>query len=123
MNPERLKYDPQYPSVQDLKRKAKRRIPKFAFDYLEGGCNDKLNLWRNEADFRDIQLIPQYIKKHRGVNVETDLFGHVYDAPYGISPIGLEGLLLPNAPVILAKATLNHKDRKSVWKSTQRTDQ
>lgn len=108
MNPERLKYDPQYPSVQDLKRKAKRRIPKFAFDYLEGGCNDELNLWRNEADFRDIQLIPQYLKKHRGVNMETELFGHVYDAPFGISPIGLQGLMWPNAPEILAKAALKH---------------
>ncbi len=108
MNPELLKYNPQYPSVQDLKRKAKRRIPKFAFDYLEGGCNDELNLWRNEADFRDIQLIPRYLKKHHGVDMQTELFGHVYDAPFGISPIGLQGLMWPNAPEILAKAALKH---------------
>lgn len=108
MNPQLLKYNPRYPSVQDLKRKAKRRIPKFAFDYLEGGCNDELNLWRNEADFRDIQLIPQYLKKHRGVDMRTELFGHVYDAPFGISPIGLQGLMWPNAPEILAEAALKH---------------
>lgn len=108
MNPELLKYNPQYPSVQDLKRKAKRRIPKFAFDYLEGGCNDELNLWRNEADFRDIQLIPQYLKKHQGIDMRTELFGHVYDAPFGVSPIGLQGLMWPNAPEILAKAALKH---------------
>lgn len=108
MNPELLKYNPQYPSVQDLKRKAKQRIPKFAFDYLEGGCNDELNLWRNEADFHDIQLIPRYLKKHHGVNMQTELFGHVYDAPFGISPIGLQGLMWPNAPEILAKAALKH---------------
>lgn len=108
MNPELFKYNPQYPSVQDLKRKAKRRIPKFAFDYLEGGCNDELNLWRNEADFRDIQLIPRYLKKHHGVDMQTELFGHVYDAPFGISPIGLQGLMWPNAPEILAKAALKH---------------
>lgn len=108
MNPELLKYNPQYPSVQDLKKKAKQRIPKFAFDYLEGGCNDELNLWRNEADFRDIQLIPRYLKKHRGVDMRTELFGHVYDAPFGISPIGLQGLMWPNAPVILAKAARKH---------------
>lgn len=108
MNPELLKYNPQFPSVQDLKRKAKRRIPKFAFDYLEGGCNDELNLWRNEADFRDIQLIPQYLKKHHGVDMRAELFGHIYDAPFGISPIGLQGLMWPNAPEILAKAALKH---------------
>lgn len=108
MNLELLKYDPRYPSVQDLKRRAKRRIPKFAFDYLEGGCNDEINLWRNEHDFRDILLMPRYLKKHSGVDMRAELFGHVYDAPFGISPIGLQGLIWPNAPEILAKAALKH---------------
>ncbi|RYD69161.1 MAG: alpha-hydroxy-acid oxidizing protein, partial [Sphingobacteriales bacterium] len=44
-------YNPQYPSIADLRVKAKSRIPKFAFDYLEGGCNEGLNLIRNENDF------------------------------------------------------------------------
>jgi len=108
MNPDLLKYNPQYPSVQDLKKKAKQRIPKFAFDYLEGGCNDELNLLRNEMDFRDIQLMPRYLRKHNGVDMRTELFGHVYDAPFGISPIGLQGLMWPNAPIILAKAAQKH---------------
>src|SRR5690606_41539278 len=72
------------------------------FDYLEGGCNEELNLWRNEADFQDVQLMPRYLKKHNGVDMRTELFGHVYDAPFGISPIGLQGLMWPNAPEILA---------------------
>jgi len=108
MNPDLLKYNPQYPSVKDLKRRAKQRIPKFAFDYLEGGCNDELNLWRNEADFQHIQLMPRYLKKHNGVDMRTELFGHVYDAPFGISPIGLQGLMWPNAPEILARAAVKH---------------
>ncbi len=108
MNPDSLKYNPRYPSVQDLKRKAKWRIPKFAFDYLEGGCNDEVNLCRNEADFQDVLLLPRYLKKHHGVDMRTELFGHVYDAPFGISPIGLQGLMWPNAPEILARAALKH---------------
>ncbi len=108
MNPELLKYNTQYPSVQHLKIKAKKRLPKFAFDYLEGGCNEEVNLWRNEADFKDILLMPQYLKKHRGVNMNAELFGHVYDAPFGISPIGLQGLMWPNSPEILATAALKH---------------
>ena len=51
-------YHSQYPSVADLRRKAKSRIPKFAFDYLEGGCNEGLNLARNESDFDNIYLKP-----------------------------------------------------------------
>lgn len=108
MNPDLLSYNPQYPSVQDLKRKAKTRIPKFAFDYLEGGCNDELNLYRNEADFKQVQLLPQYLKGNKGLDMSVDLFGHRYAAPIGISPIGLQGLIWPNAPEILAKAALKH---------------
>lgn len=108
MNPNLLTYNPRYPSVQDLKKKAKRRIPKFAFDYLEGGCNDELNLRCNEADFQAIQLMPQYLKQHGGVDMRTELFGHIYDAPFGIAPIGLQGLIWPNSPEILANAALKH---------------
>jgi len=103
-----LTYNSQYPSVSDLKKKARQRIPKFAFDYLEGGCNDEVNLLRNEADFHDIQLLPQYLKKHNGEDMGVELFGHRYAAPIGISPIGLQGLMWPNAPEILAKAALKH---------------
>jgi L-lactate dehydrogenase (cytochrome) len=102
------KYHTKYPSVADLKRKAKSRIPKFAFDYLEGGCNDEVNLAKNENDFHAIELMPQYLKKYNGVNTSTELFGHRYDAPFGIPPIGLQGLMWPNAPEILAKAAVKH---------------
>ncbi|MFZ4862169.1 alpha-hydroxy acid oxidase [Sphingobacterium sp. Mn56C] len=96
-------YHSKYPSVADLKRKAKSRIPKFAFDYLEGGCNEELNLWRNENDFDNILLKPQYLRVGSDIDMSVDLFGHRYSAPFGISPIGLQGLMWPNAPEILAK--------------------
>ena len=103
-----LNYNPQYPSMQDLRKKAKQRIPKFAFDYLEGGCNEDVNLCRNIADLQDIILTPQYLKKHHGADMSVNLFGHKYDAPVGIAPIGLQGLIWPNSPEILAKAALKH---------------
>lgn len=108
MNPDLLQYNRQYPSVQDLKRRAKQRMPKFAFDYLEGGCNDEVNLARNERDFHDVLLRPRYMKKHAGADMRTELFGHVYDAPFGISPIGLQGMMWPKAPEILAAAAVRH---------------
>jgi L-lactate dehydrogenase (cytochrome) len=40
--------------------------------------------------------------------MKTELFGHVYDAPFGIAPVGLQGLMWPNAPEILAKAAFQH---------------
>ncbi len=103
-----FKYNSKYPSVTDLKRKAKARIPKFAFDYLEGGCNEELNLARNENDFDDILLKPQYLHVAGDIDMSVNLFGRTYAAPFGISPIGLQGLMWPNAPEILAKAAAKH---------------
>ena len=103
-----FKYNSKYPSVTDLKRKAKARIPKFAFDYLEGGCNEELNLARNENDFDDILLKPQYLHVAGDIDMSVSLFGRTYAAPFGISPIGLQGLMWPNAPEILAKAAAKH---------------
>ncbi|GEM69771.1 alpha-hydroxy-acid oxidizing enzyme [Sphingobacterium mizutaii NBRC 14946 = DSM 11724] len=97
-------YNPGYPSVADLKKRAKWRIPKFAFDYLEGGCNEELNLARNENDFDDILLKPQYLHVSGDIDMSVELFGKTYSAAFGISPIGLQGLMWPNAPEILAKA-------------------
>lgn len=97
-------YNPQFPSVADLRIKAKSRIPKFAFDYLEGGCNEGLNLSRNESDFDNIYLKPNYLRVGGDIDMSVELFGRKYSAPFGISPIGLQGLMWPNAPEILAKA-------------------
>lgn len=97
-------YNSKYPSVADLRKKAKKRVPKFAFDYLEGGCNEELNLYRNEHDFDKIYFKPRYLEKVGDIDMSVNLFGHTYSAPFGISPIGLQGLMWPNAPEILAKA-------------------
>ncbi|HLS95329.1 MAG TPA: alpha-hydroxy acid oxidase [Sphingobacterium sp.] len=102
------RYNPKYPSVADLKTKAKSRIPKFAFDYLEGGANEEFNLAKNESDFDDIFLKPQYLHVAGDIDMSVELFGRRYSAPFGISPIGLQGLMWPNAPEILAKAAAKH---------------
>ncbi|MGJ8592763.1 MAG: alpha-hydroxy acid oxidase [Aquaticitalea sp.] len=97
-----------YPSIEDLRTKAKQKIPKFAFEYLDGGCNEDVNLHKNTAEIRDVELLPYYLSKHTGSSMKTELFGHTYDAPFGIAPIGLQGLMWPNAPEILAKAAFEH---------------
>ncbi len=102
-----LDYNPNYPSIDDLRNKARRRIPRFAFEYLDGGCNEELNLRRNTSDLREISLVPQYLEAHGGCDMKTELFGHVYDAPFGIAPVGLQGLIWPGSPEILAKAAFD----------------
>ena len=97
-------YDPKYPSIEDLRSAARRRVPRFAFEYLDGGCNEDVNLARNRAALRDVTLRPEYLVDYAGADLRTELFGHVYDAPFGVSPVGLQGLVWPGAPEILARA-------------------
>jgi L-lactate dehydrogenase (cytochrome) len=107
-NKKEIKINSKYPSVVDLRNKAQKRIPKFAFEYLDGGCNEDVNLHKNTSEIREIELLPYYLSKHTGSSMKTELFGHVYDAPFGIAPIGLQGLMWPNAPEILAKSAFEH---------------
>ena len=104
----KLEYNPRYPSIEDLRARAKERIPGFAFDYLDGGCNEEINLHKNTSEIREVELLPEYLKNHPGSDMKTELFGHVYDAPFGIAPVGLQGLIWPNSPEILARAAFKH---------------
>jgi L-lactate dehydrogenase (cytochrome) len=99
-----LKDNPRYPDISFLRDKAKKRIPGFAFDYLDGGCNDLVNLRRNTEEIREIRLKPIYLQKKGPSSMETELFGHTYAAPFGVCPIGLQGLIWPRATEILAEA-------------------
>jgi len=97
-----------YPSIDDLRIKAKKRIPPFAFDYLDGGCNDDVSLKRNTSEIRDVRLEPRYLRNQGKSSIKTTLFGKEYDAPFGIAPVGLQGLMWPNSSEILAKAACKH---------------
>ena len=97
-----------FPSVADLRKRSRSKIPKFAFEYLDGGCNDDVNLKKNTQRIRDIELKPKYLVDYDKPTLKAELFGHIYDAPFGISPIGLQGLMWPKSPEILAKAAFDH---------------
>lgn len=103
-----MKFDSRYPSIADLRIKAQKKIPKFAFEYLDGGCNEDVNLIRNTAELREVQLKPKYLKHYKGSSLKTKLFGIEYDAPFGMAPVGLQGLMWPNSPEILARAAFKH---------------
>ena len=51
---------------------------------------------------------PRYLVPFSGANLKTELFGHEYDAPFGIAPIGLQGLMWPKSPEILAKSAFEY---------------
>ncbi|MCF2900026.1 MULTISPECIES: alpha-hydroxy acid oxidase [unclassified Pseudoalteromonas] len=97
-------FNHKYPDISDLKKKAKQRIPRFAFDYLEGGCMEERSVQRNRDEINAVQLRSTLLKPFSGSDQSVELFGHTYSAPFGIAPVGLQGLMWPKAPEILAKA-------------------
>ncbi|PIF04659.1 MAG: alpha-hydroxy-acid oxidizing enzyme [Arcobacter sp.] len=101
-------FNPNYPSIDSLRERAKYKIPGFAFEYVDGGCNEEINLHKNTQEIRELELKPYYLRKYDGTSMKTELFGETYDTPFGISPVGLQGLIWPGAPEILAKAAFKH---------------
>lgn len=107
-NQKQIIFNPRYPSIDDLREKARKRIPRFAFEYLDGGCNEEVNLRKNTGEIREVELLPRYLDTYKEANMTTEIFGKRYDAPFGIAPIGLQGLMWPNSSEILAKAAFLH---------------
>jgi len=93
----------QYPAIWDLQQKAKKRIPNVAWEYLQTGTgNEDLTRFNLEA-FKNIRLTPQFCKGELKPNLQTQVLGQNFDAPFGIAPVGMSGLMWPKAEIILAK--------------------
>jgi L-lactate dehydrogenase (cytochrome)/(S)-mandelate dehydrogenase len=82
-------------NIEDLRRRAKRRLPKIAFDFIEGGCEDETCLERNEQSFARYRLLPRYLLDMTVRDQSVSLFGKTYSSPFGIAPTGLAALFRP----------------------------
>lgn len=98
-----------YPSVADLRRRARRRIPFFAWEYLDSGTGGDHGVQRNEAALQQITLTPRLLRGEFTPSIETELFGRTYAAPFGVSPVGLTGLMWPGAEHILAATAARYR--------------
>lgn len=92
--------------IADLKKLTRRRIPRFAFEYLTGGCNAENALNQNRLDLNQTFLQPHYLSTSNGANLQTGLFGQQYAAPFAIAPLGLSGLIWPKSSEFHATAAL-----------------
>ena len=91
-----------YPAIGDLRQKALRKMPHIAREYLESGTGDERGVLRNIERLAAVTLVPQLLKGKLQPEVATTLFGQRYQAPFGIAPIGLSGLMWPRSECILA---------------------
>ncbi len=91
-------------NYDDLRRLAKRRLPKVAFDFIEGGVDGEEGLDRNFEGFGRYRLVPRYCVDVTKRDLSTELFGRRYSSPIGIAPTGIAGLFRPGADMMLARA-------------------
>lgn len=90
-------------SIADLRAMAKRRIPRFAFDLVDGGAESERNMRRNVEAFEEIELTPRYMVDVSQIDTGTSLFGQTYNQPFGMAPIGMLNAFWPDADLTLAR--------------------
>jgi (S)-mandelate dehydrogenase len=91
-------------NIEDLHQLAKRRLPKIAFDFIEGGVEDERALETNRAAFGKHQLLPRYLVDVSQRDQSQTIFGRKFSSPFGISPTGTAGLFRRGADLMLAEA-------------------
>jgi (S)-mandelate dehydrogenase len=91
-------------NIDDLRRLARRRLPRMVFDFIEGGVEDEHGLEANETSFWRHRLVPRYMVDVSRRDQSATLFGHSYASPFGIAPTGLAALFRADCDLILAKA-------------------
>ena len=92
-----------FPTIGDLRRHASRRVPRFAFDFVDGGANDEECVRRNASALSAVELLPRYCVAPKGLSTEVELFGRRYAAPFGIAPMGSGGIMWPGGEQCLAR--------------------
>ena len=96
-----------YPSVKHLHAAAKKKLPKFSLDYVEGGSGLEVGLKRNRDALDATTITPKYINEWPLLDTEVNLFGRKFSLPFGIAPMGLASLQWPKAELIFAEAAKN----------------
>ena len=91
-------------NYDDLRRMARKRLPRIAFDFIEGGVDAEECLARNAEAFADFSLVPKRMVNVDAVDGATRLFGQTYGQPFGVAPTGAAGVLRAGADLMLARA-------------------
>lgn len=91
-------------SPQDFRQAARRRLPRFLFDYLDGGSGAEVTLARNVADLQAVALRQRVLADVASVRLDTELFGRSLSMPVVLGPVGIAGLYRRRGEVQAARA-------------------
>jgi len=91
-------------NIEDLRRAAKRNMPKPMFDYVDGGANAEWTLRENRAAFERIMFDPRVLVDVSERDQSTTVFGEKLKTPIIVAPTGMTGIAWPNAEILAARA-------------------
>ncbi|TLP67848.1 alpha-hydroxy-acid oxidizing protein [Parasedimentitalea maritima] len=95
--------DSRYPAVSDLAHRARRRLPKFVWEYLDSGTGTEATKARNRAALDQVGFLPSILHGPIDIDLSTSLFGETLPLPFGVAPLGMSGLIWPDAERHLAR--------------------
>ena len=81
------------PSIEDIRRLARRRLPTMAFDILDGASNHELTAGENVADLREVRFRPRWLTDISTIDVSTTVDGQELERPYVLGPLGLQRMI------------------------------
>lgn len=92
-----------YPALSDLRTRAQSRIPEFVWEYLDSGTGVEATRARNRSSLDKIGLMPSVLHGEFEADLSVDLLGQSLPLPFGIAPVGMSGLMWPDAERHLAQ--------------------
>jgi L-lactate dehydrogenase (cytochrome) len=91
-------------STLDFREAARRRLPRFLFDYADGGANSEYTLQRNVLDLGDVALRQRVLVGGGAVDLTTTLFGQQRPLPVMLGPVGIAGMFRRRGEIQAARA-------------------
>ena len=103
MLPDTTHLDTRFPAIADLRSRARRRIPHFVWEFLDSGTGTEATLRRNRSALDAVLFRPALLEGEIKPDLSTRLMGRDYPLPVGIAPVGMSGLVWPDAERHLAR--------------------
>jgi L-lactate dehydrogenase (cytochrome) len=91
-------------SISDYRDRARRRLPRQLFDYVDGGAYAESTLARNSADLARLELRQRVMRDVSSIQTGTEIFGQPVSIPLALGPVGLAGMLARRGEVQVARA-------------------
>lgn len=92
-----------YASFADFRAGAKRRLPHFVFEYLDGGIGRDVGLARNYSALDNVRITPRTVDEGVEPDTSVEIFGERFDFPFAVAPLGMSGLFHPESATALER--------------------